>query len=40
MKSALENEAAVVLTEIEQVTDFDIHHPRAARPAAVERSAR
>jgi hypothetical protein len=40
MKTALENEAALVLTEIEQVTDFDIRHPRAVRPAAAERSAR
>jgi hypothetical protein len=40
MKTSLENEAAVVLTEIEQVTDFDVRRPRAVRPAAVERSAR
>ena len=40
MKNSLENEAAVVLTEIEQVTDFDIRRPRAVRPAAAERSAR
>jgi hypothetical protein len=29
-----------VLTEIEQVTDFEVRRPRAARPAAAERSAR
>jgi len=40
MKNSLENEAALVLTEIEQVTDFDIRRPRAGRPAAAERSAR
>ena len=38
MKIALENEAALVLTEIEQVTDFDIRRPRAVRPAVAERS--
>ena len=40
MKNSLENEAALVLTEIEQVTDFDIRRPRAVRPPAAERSAR
>jgi hypothetical protein len=40
MKNSLENEAALVLTEIEQVTDFEVRRPRAARPAAAERSAR
>jgi len=40
MKNSLENEAALVLTEIEQVTDFDVHRPRAARQATAERSAR
>ena len=38
MKTGLENEAARVLTEIEQVTDFDVRRPRAVRPAAAERS--
>lgn len=38
MKTALENEAALVLTEIEQVTDFDVRRPRAVRPATAERS--
>ena len=40
MKNSLENEAAVVLTEIEQVTDFEVRRPRAVRPTAAERSAR
>jgi len=40
MKNSLEGEAAVVLTEIEQVTDFDVRRPRVVRPAAPERSAR
>lgn len=38
MKTALENEAAAVLTEIEQVTESQVRRPRAARPAG-ERSA-
>lgn len=40
MKTALENEAAVVLTEIEQVTEFQVRRPRGVRPAASERSGR
>ena len=40
MKNSLENEAALVLTEIEQVTDFDVRRPRAVRSTAAERSAR
>lgn len=40
MKNSLENEAAMVLTEIEQVTDFEVRRPRAVRPASAERSAR
>ena len=40
MKNSLENEAALVLTEIEQTTDFDARRPRAVRPTAAERSAR
>jgi len=41
MKSTLENEAALVLAEIEQVTESQIRRPRpAARPAAADRSAR
>jgi hypothetical protein len=41
MKVTLENEAALVLAEIEQVTDSQIRRPRpAARPASADRSAR
>ncbi len=40
MKTSLENEAALVLTEIEQVTDFEVSRPRAVHPASAERSAR
>lgn len=41
MKTSLENEAAVLLTEIEQVTESQIRRPRpAARPAPAERGAR
>ncbi len=39
MKSALENEAALVLAEIEQVTESQVRRPRSARPAQVDRSA-
>lgn len=41
MKSSLENEAALLLTEIEQVTESQIRRPRpGARPVSVERGAR
>lgn len=41
MKTSLENEAAVALTDIEQVTESQIRRPRpAARPVAAERGAR
>jgi hypothetical protein len=33
MKTALENEAALVLAEIDQATDAQIRRPRGARPA-------
>jgi hypothetical protein len=33
MKTALENEAAVVLAEIDQVTDAQVRRPRGVRPA-------
>jgi hypothetical protein len=36
MKTALENEAALILAEIEQVTESQIRRPRPARPAAAE----
>jgi hypothetical protein len=37
MKTALENEAAVVLAEIDQVTESQVRRPRAARPAPASR---
>jgi hypothetical protein len=40
MKTALENEAAMTLTEIEQVTESQVRRPRPARPSATERGAR
>lgn len=40
MKSSLENEAALVLSEIEQVTESQVRRPRPVRPAITERSAR
>ena len=40
MKASLENEAAWVLTEIEQVTESQSRRPRGVRGAIPERSAR
>jgi hypothetical protein len=40
MKISLENEAALVLAEIEQVTESQIRHPRATRAAETERGQR
>jgi hypothetical protein len=40
MMNSLENEAALVLTEIEQVTESQVRRPRPVRPATPERSAR
>lgn len=40
MKTSLENEAALVLTQIDEVTDAQVRRPRAVRPAATERGAR
>jgi hypothetical protein len=40
MKTALENEAAMALTEIEQVTESQVRRPRPARPATLDRGAR
>jgi hypothetical protein len=37
MKVALETEAALVLAEIDQVTDAQVRRPRGVRPAAVGR---
>jgi hypothetical protein len=39
MKSTLENEAALVLAEIDQVTESQVRRPRSTRPAQVDRSA-
>ena len=36
MKSSLENEAALVLAQIEQVTESQVRRPRAARAAETE----
>jgi hypothetical protein len=38
MKTALENEAALVLAEIEQVTESQVRRPRGTRPASADRS--
>lgn len=40
MKTSLENEAALALTEIEQVTESQVRRPRPARPAGAERGTR
>ena len=41
MRVTLENEAALIVAEIEQVTESQIRRPRpAARPASADRSAR
>jgi len=41
MKNSLESEAALVLTEIEEVTESQIRRPRpTSRPVAADRSAR
>jgi hypothetical protein len=40
MKTSLENEAAVVITQIDEVTDAQVRRPRATRPATSERGAR
>jgi len=37
MKTSLENDAALVLTEIEKVTESQVRRPRAPRPAETER---
>jgi hypothetical protein len=39
MKAALENEAALVLAEIDRVTEAEIKRPRGTRPASADRSA-
>src|ERR1700739_2464507 len=40
MKTSLEDEAALVLTQTDEVTDAQVRRPRAVRPAATERGAR
>ncbi len=39
MKLSLENEAAQVLTEIDQVTESQVHRPRGIKPATSDRGA-
>jgi hypothetical protein len=39
MKTTLENEAAVVLAEIDQVTESQVRRPRATRPSPAGRSS-
>jgi hypothetical protein len=38
MKTALEHEAALVIAEIDQVTESQVKRPRAVRPASADRS--
>ena len=40
MKASLENEAALVLTEIDQVTESQVRRARGVRPAETERGPR
>ena len=40
MKTSLENEAALVLTEIERVTESQVRRPRAVRTSETERGER
>jgi hypothetical protein len=40
MKTSLENEAALVLAEIDQVTESQVRRPRGARPVQTERGQR
>ena len=37
MKTSLENEAALILAEIDEVTESQVRRPRAIKPAASER---
>lgn len=39
MKTSLENEAALTLAEIDQVTESQVRRPRGVKPAASERGA-
>jgi hypothetical protein len=38
MKTALENDAALILAEIDQVTEAQVRRPRGPRPASADRS--
>jgi hypothetical protein len=38
MKTALENDAALILAEIDQVTEAQVRRPRGSRPASADRS--
>jgi hypothetical protein len=40
MKTALENDAALVLTEIDRVTESQVRRPRGSRPTEAERGQR
>jgi len=40
MKTGLENDAALVLAEIDQVTEAQVRRPRGVRPADADRGAR
>lgn len=40
MKISIESEAAMILAEIDQVTESQVRRPRGARPAEAERGAR
>jgi hypothetical protein len=39
MKISLENEAALILTEIDQATESQVRRPRASKPVASDRGA-
>jgi hypothetical protein len=39
MKTSLENEAALALAEIDQITESQVRRPRAVKPAGSERGA-
>jgi hypothetical protein len=39
MKTSLENDAAVVLAEIDQITESQVRRPRGIKPASSERGA-
>jgi hypothetical protein len=40
MKTSLENEAALVLAEIDQITESQVRRPRAVKPVSPEQGAR